>query len=248
MLHPKATTATAHRSTALRRSLLGCALMLAGWVSTPAWAAEEAPAETCQADSTQMANKRLAQTTAIGDSLSTGLGIASGAVEVNPLIGTTPLGLVALAGMKLLMLDQIEQYPEERRVPLQRQMSSLWGGITANNLLLAAGATGVLAIPAGILAGYWIYHSEGFEKAQAEVLAKNQQALQVKPEYVVITELTARPAGANGSYDPTAIPTQLDVRTVSPLPSPIHTYIHPDGTKYFVETHRLKTEEAVTGI
>ncbi|NIC43623.1 hypothetical protein [Aquabacterium sp. A08] len=219
-----------------RRRFAATALVVCA-TNPAAWAAEDTSANA------GLSPKQVAQTMAIGDSLSTGLGLAAGAVEANPLVSTTPLGLVALAGMKLLMLNEIDKYPEEQRVPLQRKMSSFWGGLTANNLMLAAGATGGLAIPAGLLASYMIYNSEKFEQAEAAALAKANQKhdFRVSPTYTVVTELSVRPAKADGSYDPDATLTTVEVKTTNPLLAKVNTYLHPDGTKYYVEGHRLKT-------
>lgn len=238
-----ASSHTPHGLSAVARPCrIALAALVVGAATPGAWAAEEAALleATTQAGPTP---KAIAQTMAIGDSLSTGLGLAAGAVEANPLVSTTPLGLVALAGMKLLMLDAIDQYPEEQRVPLQRKMSSFWGGLTANNLLLAAGATGGLAIPAGMLAGYMIYKSEKFEQAEAQALGKAAQThdFRVTPTYAVVTELTVRAARADGSYDPNATLTTVEVKTANPLLAKVSTYLHPDGTKYYVQSHRVKT-------
>lgn len=238
MCRSAASPRTANRlSTSNWRHRLAATVLVACATSPVAWAAEEAPADV------RLATKKIAQTMAVGDSLSTGLGLAAGAVEANPLVHTSPLGLVALAGMKLLMLNEVDKYPEEQRVPLQRKMSSFWGGLTANNLLLAAGATGGLAIPAGLLASYVIYNSDEFE--QAEVAARNKanqkHDFRISPEYSVVTELSVRPAKADGSYDPEAALTTLEIKTTNPLLTKISTYLHPDGTKYYVEGHRLKT-------
>lgn len=242
LLHHRAVAPQASVPAQVRRHACTAALLWAGLMSSAAWA-NATPAQATPNES-GLSTKQVAQTMAIGDSLSTGLGLAAGAAEANPLVNTSPLGLVALAGMKLLMLNHIDQYPDERRVPLQRKMSSFWGGLSANNLLLAAGATGGLAVPAGILAGYLIYNSEKFEQAEAQALAKAEQQkpdFKTAPTYTVVTELTVRPAAADGSYDPSASLTTLDVRTTNPLLAKVSTYLHPDGTKYYVEGHRLKT-------
>lgn len=119
---------TPHGPSAVARPCrIALAALVVGVATPGAWAAEE-PARLEVSTQTGPAPKEIAQTMAVGDSLSTGLGLAAGAVEANPLVNTTPLGLVALAGMKLFMLNALDRYPEEQRVPLQRKMSSFWGG------------------------------------------------------------------------------------------------------------------------
>ena len=81
------------------------------------------------------------------------------------------------------------------------------------------------------------------EQAEAQALAKAAQThdFRVTPTYAVVTELTVRAARADGSYDPDAALTTVEVKTANPLLAKVSTYLHPDGTKYYVQSHRVKT-------
>jgi hypothetical protein len=75
-----------------------------------------------------MKPENIAMAAAAADVMSTSLALASGGVEMNPLVSTTPLGLVALAATKIGLIKYAGTLPEpEKRIAL-KSTSSLWGG------------------------------------------------------------------------------------------------------------------------
>lgn len=103
--------------------------------------------------------KRVAQTVSILDSVTTHVIIHSGGVEMNPLINTSPVGLIALAGAKLALLEYADrtQSPKEKAKTFSA-FSGLFTGVTVNNLLILASASNPVAIVGGIIAGVFMYN------------------------------------------------------------------------------------------
>lgn len=57
---------------------------------------------------------------AMADGISTGLAISSGALEMNPLISTSPAGLIALTGAKIGLVKRTDRLPEaEKRLVIK---------------------------------------------------------------------------------------------------------------------------------
>lgn len=88
-----------------------------------------------------------AQNAAIADVATTGIGLALGAAEANPIgLATIPL--------KLVILDYAESLQDGEKQELQSAIASIWGGASANNLcVIAAIATGGTFAPACVLLG-----------------------------------------------------------------------------------------------
>lgn len=69
---------------------------------------------------------------AVTDGLSTALGIAVGAAEMNP------LGPVLALGMKAAVFQYASTLPDVEQPKVYAAAASFWGGATANNLCIAA--------------------------------------------------------------------------------------------------------------
>jgi hypothetical protein len=89
-----------------------------------------------------------ARSAAVADTASTALGLAAGAVELNP------LGPVLSIGMKAAYMKYAETLPEPEKAVALAASSSIWSGAAANNLcVVAAIATGGSFAPACIVLG-----------------------------------------------------------------------------------------------
>ena len=96
----------------------------------------------------------------LGDSLTTHIALAGGAVEQNGLINTSPAGLAALFVAKMGITYYIDKQPEPVRNQGLKMMAGLWGGVNVNNLLVIAGASNPVSLIGGVLAGIGAYYYE----------------------------------------------------------------------------------------
>ena len=108
-----------------------------------------------QADELKVGDSAVAVGAAAADSLTTHLALASGAHEANPLVSTSPAGLVGLFAVKWGLIELVNRsdLPLSQKQRANRVTTSLWGGAAANNLMLAVGATGPLALVVGVVSG-----------------------------------------------------------------------------------------------
>lgn len=106
--------------------------------------------------------KESATSAAVADSVSTYVALSAGAVEANPLVVTSPAGLVALAGLKWGLVEWVgaSGMAKHEKAQTLRAVTSLWGGVTVNNLLIAASATGPLAIAGGVVAAVVLWNHD----------------------------------------------------------------------------------------
>jgi hypothetical protein len=105
-------------------------------------------------------------TAALADGISTKLAISAGAVESNPLVPSSPMGMVALTGTKVLIALYANTLPEKEKRFLIKTSSSAWGGAAVNNVLVLMAAPPPLPIVAGIMMGiiFWHQSSRGYDK------------------------------------------------------------------------------------
>ena len=101
---------------------------------------------------------------AAADSVTTRLALTHGGREANPLVNTTPAGLVGLFALKWGLVEAVNQSdlpPEQKRVA-NRTMTAFWGGASANNLMLAVGSAGPVAMVVGAVTGVllWNWNAE----------------------------------------------------------------------------------------
>lgn len=159
-----------------------CAITLDGYCAAPASGADPLGVEAVALDPMSMAAGSVtgvlgssagqgmdgadnAITAAVADGVTTGVGLSIGsAVEMNPLISTSPLGLVAMTGMKIGLVKYADTLPEEDKRTVMKASSAVWGGAAVNNLLVLFAAPGPWSIIAGFLAGIatWMHMDEQY--------------------------------------------------------------------------------------
>lgn len=129
-----------------------------------------APADTVQRKEQLTRDlKTRAYIGAVADSVSTHIGLqAAGAVEANPLVNTSPAGLIGLAVVKIGVTELVNRssWPEVDKQRFNNNASALWTGVSVNNLLIAASASTPVAIGGGVVVGYLLWKN-GREKIEA---------------------------------------------------------------------------------
>lgn len=106
-------------------------------------------------------------TAAVADGVTTGMALSLGsAVELNPLISTSPLGLVAMTGMKIGLVKFAETLPEEDKRVAMKTSSAVWGGAAMNNLLVLLAAPGPLSVLVGLVTGIatWMHMENQYQE------------------------------------------------------------------------------------
>ncbi|MEO7578899.1 MAG: hypothetical protein ABIT83_14925 [Massilia sp.] len=113
----------------------------------------------------------IAVAAAVADGLSTAAALGSGAIETNPLIPTSPLGLIAMTSAKILLVKYADTLPEQEKRTVVKTASAAWGGAAINNLMVLLAAPPPMPILAGIAMGFmtWKYTSHKYE--QQDLLA-----------------------------------------------------------------------------
>lgn len=111
---------------------------------------------------------------AVADGITTGLALSAGALETNPLVSTTPLGLIALTGAKIALVKYAETLPEPDKRMVVKLSSSLWGGAAVNNLLVLLSAPTPLSVLAGLLMGFYTWHhiNQSYEAVDRAIAAR----------------------------------------------------------------------------
>ena len=113
---------------------------------------------------------------AVADGLSTGLALSSGALELNPLVPTSPVGIIVLTGAKIGLVKYADRLPEDEKRMLIKSSSSLWTGAAVNNLMVLLSAPSPVAIAAGLVAGvlWWQHSARVYERADREIAARRE--------------------------------------------------------------------------
>ena len=116
---------------------------------------------------------------AVTDVASTGLGIALGAAEANP------IGLVTIP-LKIALLNHVETLPAGEKQEAQMRLSAVWNGAAVNNVCVVAvivsgGAASLPCLLVGGAYGVWEYTSTKANQMQAEFAALCIQARQETP-------------------------------------------------------------------
>lgn len=89
-----------------------------------------------------------ARNAAVADGVTTAVGLALGAAEMNP------LGPVLAVGMKAVALNYVDQLPDVEQPRAHAMMASVWGGFSANNVCITAALlTGGSFAPACVAVG-----------------------------------------------------------------------------------------------
>jgi hypothetical protein len=118
-----------------------------------------------------------ARAAAVADGVSTALALSTGAVETNPLIATSPLGLLALTGAKIGLVNFARTLPEHERRTVLKASGAVWGGAAVNNLLVLMAAPTPVAVLAGVVAGVLSWRHTAHAYAAADrALAEAGQA------------------------------------------------------------------------
>ncbi|HEX7890347.1 MAG TPA: hypothetical protein VF522_13380 [Ramlibacter sp.] len=73
-----------------------------------------------------------ARNAAVADGVSTAVGLALGAAEMNP------LGPVLAVGMKVVALNYVDKLPDVEQPEANAMMASVWSGFSANNVCITA--------------------------------------------------------------------------------------------------------------
>lgn len=105
----------------------------------------------------------LAQQGALTDGATTTVAIAGKlAVERNPLIGNSILGILVATALKYRLGSYVENIAEPERTKSIAILGGLWGGATVNNLLVIAQVSSPVPLITGVIAGVWLWltHSE----------------------------------------------------------------------------------------
>jgi hypothetical protein len=120
----------------------------------------------------------LAMKAAVADGVTTGFALASGAVEANPLVSPTPLGLLALTGVKVAVVKYANRLPEDQKRTAMKTSTAVWGGAAVNNLLVLAAAPPPFPIIAGLAMAYigWRHMSRSYEEYDRVVALQAKQA------------------------------------------------------------------------
>jgi hypothetical protein len=114
---------------------------------------------------------------AVADGISTGLALSAGAIEMNPMISTSPLGLVALTGAKIGLVRFADRLPEQQKRLVIKTSSAVWGGAAVNNLMVLMAAPTPVAVAAGVVAGvlWWRHSNRVYERAERDIAARNDK-------------------------------------------------------------------------
>lgn len=117
---------------------------------------------------------------AVADGVSTLGALANGAVEKNPLLPSSPVGIIATTAMKVGLTRWADTLPDEQRATFLTSFRSFFGGAAVNNLLVLASAANPVAMLGGILTGGYLWQDskKTFEaEAVAKAEARKAQAL-----------------------------------------------------------------------
>lgn len=113
---------------------------------------------------------------AVADGLTTGLALSAGALEMNPLVPTSPAGLIVLTGAKIALVKYAERLPQDEKRMLIKSSGSLWTGAAVNNLMVLLSTPTPVALAAGVVAGvlWWQHGTRVYERADREIAARRE--------------------------------------------------------------------------
>lgn len=129
-----------------------------------------------------------AYTAAVADGITTGIGLTAGAVEMNPLVSPSPLGVLAMTGLKIGLIKYAETLPEQDKRTALKTGSAIWSGAAINNLLVLAAAPTPLSILAGVMMGVatWMHMDSQYQEQDRLAALRATQPLPVAAEPAVI--------------------------------------------------------------
>ena len=107
--------------------------------------------------------KEQARNAAIGDGVSTAVGLAVGAAELNP------LGPLLAVGMKAVVFEYIKTLPEVEQPRAYARAAATWSGAVANNVcitaaVLSGGGFAPVCIAVGVAWGMKTWHDTERER------------------------------------------------------------------------------------
>lgn len=148
-----------------------------------------------------------AYTAAVADGITTGIGLTAGAVEMNPLVSPSPLGVLAMTGLKIGLIKYAETLPEPDKRTALKTGSAIWSGAAMNNLLVLAAAPTPLSILAGVMMGVaaWMHMDSQYQEQDRLAALRATQPLPVAAEPAVI------PVAQNDSSDVVAVEARGDM-------------------------------------
>lgn len=115
--------------------------------------------------------KNRAMASAVADGVTTGLALSAGAIETNPLIATSPVGLVALTGAKLGLVKYADTMSQEDKRLTLKSTSAVWGGAAVNNVMVLLAAPPPFPLLAGLIMGIATWTHMGSEYEKEDLLA-----------------------------------------------------------------------------
>lgn len=151
-------------------ALIGCATG-----SPPSRAAQHVAGETARTSEQRMERlDKNAMNAAMADGLTTGMALSAGALEMNPLISTSPAGLIALTGAKIGLVKLADGLPEDEKRMVIKSSGAVWTGAAVNNLMVLLSTPTPVAIAAGVVAGvlWWRHSNRVYERADREIAAR----------------------------------------------------------------------------
>jgi len=119
---------------------------------------------------------KAAMAAAVADGITTGLALAGGAVEMNPLVPTSPLGLIGLTGAKIFLVNYAKSLPEDEKRVVLKTTTGLWGGAAMNNLMVLLGAPPPIPLFAGAIMGVMAWRRADLAYAEEDRVAALRSA------------------------------------------------------------------------
>lgn len=133
--------------------------------------------------------KNYARMGAVADSVTTYIALQGGGVEQNGLVNTSVGGLVALAAVKLGLLELADYLPKNERAMALKLSSAVWAGVSINNLLVGASVAGAAPVVAGLAVGYWMYNVTANRLALEDAAKAANEANEAKATQIPIPAL-----------------------------------------------------------
>lgn len=147
----------------------------------PPWNPEPLPQPERKGKSLNQASRdatNQAATSAFADGISTIGVLSAGGVEMNPIMPSSPIGILMMTAAKMGLANYAENLPDEQRAEMLRSMNATFGGAAVNNLLVLLTAGSPIALVGGLAAGilFWQDTDEKL-KAESEAKATHYKAL-----------------------------------------------------------------------
>ncbi|CAN7429494.1 hypothetical protein [Massilia sp. LjRoot122] len=174
---PKLSTVLAQRLIRLAAAILLVVPTLTGCATgnPPSRAAQDMAGETVPSPEKRLERlDKNAMHAAMADGITTGLALSAGALEMNPLITTSPAGLIVLTGAKIGLVKLADDLPQDEKRLVIKSSGAVWTGAAVNNLMVLLSTPTPIAIAAGVVAGvlWWRHSSQVYERADRDITAR----------------------------------------------------------------------------